>query len=349
MASACLDILGKVFAKKNDGGRAWWHDIKIKKQNLYERTKFKMAQIYIVGHKNPDNDSAMAAYGLATLKNAMNDGNTYIACVQGELPAESKLVFDEFGIEAPVLKTKIDEGEKLILVDHNEKGQSIEGLEQAELIEIVDHHRIADISTASPVTFINMPWGSTATVIAQLFVMHKVELERSCAAALLSAILTDTVILKSPTTTDVDKEVVERLSSVIGVDYQEFGMKLFKSRGGDEDVSDEEICTRDSKEFNFGGKKVWIAQYETCDLDGLKARESDILAQVQKIQEEGSYDSALLLLTDILQEGSDFLCAGDVSFIEGAFDISFDAGPVWMPKVMSRKKQVAAVLIDYSA
>ena len=305
-----------------------------------------MAQIYVVGHKNPDNDSIMAAYAVARLKNATDPDNEYVACRQGELPAESALVFDEYGIEAPVLKTELAADEKVLLVDHNEKGQTIDGIDDAELVGIVDHHRIADISTASPIPFINLPWGSTATIAARLYEICDVEIDAACAAALLSAVLTDTVILKSPTTTDVDRATAEKLAGIAGVDYTEYGMRLFKSRGGDEDVSEAEICSRDAKEFNFGGKKVWVAQYETTDIEGLRAREDKIAAQVEKVCADGGFDAALMLLTDILQEGSDFLGAGDVSFIEEAFSIDMGTGAVWMPGVMSRKKQVAAVLIE---
>ena len=135
---------------------------------------------------------------------------------------------------------------------------------------------------------------------------------------------------------------------MLDVDPVEFGMRIFKSRGGDDDVSVEDICSRDSKEFNFGGKKCWIAQYETVDLEGLRKRTDDIAEQVAKIQEEGGYDAALMLLTDIIVEGSDFVAAGDTDFIADAFEISFENGPVWMPGVLSRKKQVAAKLIDYA-
>lgn len=307
-----------------------------------------MAQIYVVGHKNPDNDSIMAAFTLANLKNMLDAENEYVPVRLGDLPAESAMLFDELGIEPPALIDRVGAGDKLILVDHNELGQAVDGLEEAELIEIVDHHRIADISTASPIIFLNMPWGSTTSIITMLYDRYGIATDRQIAACLLSAILTDTVILKSPTATEKDRRHVEKLSKILGVDATEFGMRIFKSRGGDEDVSVQDICTRDSKEFNFGGKKCWIAQYETVDLAGLRCRTSEIAAEVAKIQAQGAYDCALMLLTDIIVEGSDFIAAGDTDFIADAFGISFEDGPVWMPGVLSRKKQVAAKLIEYA-
>lgn len=307
-----------------------------------------MAQIYVVGHKNPDNDSIMAAYTYANLKNMTDADNEYIPVRLGELPAESAMIFEEYGIEAPALIEQVGEGDVLVLVDHNEMGQAVDGIEDAEVAEIIDHHRIADVSTSAPITFINLPWGSTTSIITKLYEYFGIAPDKQIAACLLSAILTDTVILKSPTATEVDAKHVERLAQILDVDPVEFGMKIFKSRGGDDDVSIEDICSRDSKEFNFGGKKCWIAQYETVDLEGLRGRTDDIAAQVAKIQEEGGYDAALMLLTDIIIEGSDFIAAGDTDFIADAFEISFADGPVWMPGVLSRKKQVAAKLIDYA-
>lgn len=307
-----------------------------------------MAQIYVVGHKNPDNDSIMAAYTYANLKNMTDADNEYVAVRLGEMPAESTMIFDEFGIEPPALIQSVGEGDKVILVDHNEIGQAVDGIENAEVVEIIDHHRIADVSTSAPITFINLPWGSTTSIITKLYESYGIATDRQVAACLLAAILTDTVILKSPTACDIDAEHVESLAKIVGVDPVEFGMRIFRSRGGDEDVEVADICGRDSKEFNFGGKKCWIAQYETVDLEGLRARTDEIAAEVAKIQAEGGYDAALMLLTDIIVEGSDFIAAGDTGFIADAFEISFENGPVWMPGVLSRKKQVAAKLIDYA-
>ena len=307
-----------------------------------------MAKIYVVGHKNPDNDSIMAAYTLAHLRNALDAENEYVPVRLGEMPAESAMLFEQYGVEPLEFIDHVEEGDKVFLVDHNERGQAVDGLENAEIVGVLDHHRIADVQTAAPIEFLNLPWGSTTSILTMLYSVFNVELEEKIAAFLLSAILTDTVILKSPTATEKDRSHVEKLSKILAVDAVEFGMKIFKSRGGDEDVSVEDICNRDSKEFNFGGRKCWIAQYETVDLEGLRPRTEEIAAQVKKIQEEGGYDAALMLLTDIIVEGSDFIPAGDTNFIADAFGISFDDGPVWMPGVLSRKKQVAARLIEYA-
>lgn len=217
-----------------------------------------MAQIYVVGHKNPITTRSWQRYTYANLKNMTDADNEYIPVRLGELPAESAMIFEEYGIDAPALIEQVSEGDVLVLVDHNEMGQAVDGIEDAEVAEIIDHHRIADVSTSAPITFINLPWGSTTSIITKLYEYFGIAPDKQIAACLLSAILTDTVILKSPTATEVDAKHVEKLAQILGVDPVEFGMKIFKSRGGDDDVSIEDICSRDSKEFNFGGKKCWL-------------------------------------------------------------------------------------------
>lgn len=308
-----------------------------------------MSQIYVVGHKNPDNDSIMAAYTWANLKNMMDPDNEYLPVRLGPLPAESQMIFDEYGItEEVALIESVGEGDKVYLVDHNELGQAVDGLDKAEVVGVIDHHRIADLQTAAPIEFHNMPVGSTTSIITWIYGACGIDIQDDIAACLLSAILTDTVIMKSPTCTSYDIDHINKLAGQLGVDPTEFGMKIFKSRGGDDDVSVDDICNRDSKEFNFAGRKVWVAQYETVDLEGMRNRIPEVSDQVAKICKEGGYDAALMLLTDIIVEGSEFIAAGDVAFIEGGFDISFANGSVWMPGVLSRKKQVAAVLADYA-
>ena len=143
-----------------------------------------MAEIFVVGHRNPDNDAIMSASVLADLKNKLDGDNHYKAVRLGPLPAESELVFSEFGVEAPELIDHVDEGQKIILTDHNELGQAVAGIDKAEIVEIVDHHRIADVSTAAPITFINLPLGSTCSIITKIFDYYGIEIEKDAAARL---------------------------------------------------------------------------------------------------------------------------------------------------------------------
>jgi manganese-dependent inorganic pyrophosphatase len=235
---------------------------------------------------------------------------------------------------------------KVILVDHNEVRQAAAGIEQAEVVQIVDHHRIADVSTASPIQFINLPVGSTATIITMMYRMNNIEIPKGIAAVLLSAILTDTVILKSPTATSTDREQVDFLSQIIDRDYTEFGLKIFRCRGGEEGIPIEKFVEADSKEFATAEGTVLIAQHETVDLEGALAREEEARAHMRKLLEKGNYQYVLLMVTDIIAEGSQFLVEGNTKLVDKAFDITCNQnGGNWMPGVLSRKKQVAAKVL----
>lgn len=234
---------------------------------------------------------------------------------------------------------------KVILVDHNERAQAVDGLDEAEVLEIVDHHRIGDVSTANPIRFLNFPWGSTATIITAQFRQEGIEIPKGIAALLLSAIMTDTVILKSPTATDVDREQVEYLAGIVGEDPTEFGLRVFRCRRGDADMAVEKLVCADSKEFQLASGTILIAQRETVNLQGVMDREEEIREFLRKLQEENSYQFVLLLVTDIFAEGSNFLVEGDRSIVDKVFGIDSSAS-VWMPGVMSRKKQVAAPLLN---
>ncbi len=232
-----------------------------------------------------------------------------------------------------------------ILVDHNESTQAADGIKDANVMEVIDHHRIGDFTTTSPIEYLALPWGSTATIVTTRFREYGIDIPKSIAAVLLSAILTDTVILKSPTATSVDEEQVAYLSDIVGVDPTEFGMKLFKTRGGDSDMPIDEFVGADSKEFDLGGTTVLISQHETVDSETSMKREDEAREYMKKLQGEKGYGFVLLLVTDILKEGSYFLVEGDHSLVDKVFDID-SSKAVWMPGIMSRKKQVAAPILS---
>lgn len=236
---------------------------------------------------------------------------------------------------------------KVILVDHNEKRQAVSGIEDAEVLEIVDHHRIADVSTSNPIKFLNLPWGSTATIVARQFHTYDVDIPKEIAEVLLSAIMTDTVVLKSPTTTDEDRLRATELGEIVGMDPVEFGVEVFHAKGGGEDVSAESVVEADSKEFQIGDDVVLIAQHETVSLESVMKYESDIRAHMRSLLKARGYDFILLLVTDILAEGSQFLLEGNPRTVEHAFDITCEPkGGNWMPGILSRKKQVAAKVLS---
>ncbi len=236
---------------------------------------------------------------------------------------------------------------QVILVDHNETRQAAGGIEEAEILEIIDHHRIADISTMSPIRFINLPVGSTATIVALECQRLGIDPPKSIAAVLLSAVMTDTIILKSPTATSVDQQVVDYLAGILGVDATAFGVEVFAFRGGDDDMPIDELVSADSKEFPYNDGLVLIAQHETTNLESVMTREKEMREYLRKLVADHGYVCALLMVTDIIKEGSQFICEGDRRVVNRAFNISCAGeGGTWMPGVLSRKKQVAARILE---
>ena len=218
-------------------------------------------------------------------------------------------------------------------------------MKEAEIVEIVDYHRIGDVSTNQPIRFTNVPVGSSATIVTLKLRDAGIDIPEGIAATLLSAIMTDTVILKSPTATDIDREQVEFLAGIIGKDATEFGLHVFNARGGDAEMDVKTLVTADSKEFKIPEGTILIAQHETVTLDAVMQREEEIREFLRELKEKNGYEFVLLLVTDIIAEGSNFLVEGDHKKIDKVFGIDSSAA-VWMPGVLSRKKQVAAPLLE---
>ncbi len=236
---------------------------------------------------------------------------------------------------------------KVILVDHNEVRQAANGIEDAEVVEIIDHHRIADVSTVNPIKFVNMPVGSSATIVTLEFQREGVEIPKPIAAVLLSAVMTDTVVLKSPTATPVDEQVVKYLAGILDVDPVEYGIEVFAFRGGDDDMPIDKLVSADSKEFQTSEGTVLIAQHETTNLESVMMREQEMREYMRGLVESHGYQFVLLMVTDIIAEGSQFLCEGNRKIVNRAFDIECTGqGGTWMPGVLSRKKQVAARILE---
>ncbi|MBQ3386354.1 MAG: putative manganese-dependent inorganic diphosphatase [Eggerthellaceae bacterium] len=235
---------------------------------------------------------------------------------------------------------------RVILVDHNETRQAAPGIEEASVVEIIDHHRIADVMTANPIQFLNMPVGSTATIITMEYRRHGVEIPREIAGVLLSAIMTDTVVLKSPTTTPIDHEQAAFLGAILEEDPVEFGLQVFRARGNDEGMPIAEMVGSDAKEFTFGDDVVLIAQHETVDLPVVMAREAEIRAHLRELREKRGYGFVMFGVTDIFAEGTQLLVEGDGHIPARVFGHGcLEPGGVWLPGVLSRKKQIVPRLM----
>ena len=237
------------------------------------------------------------------------------------------------------------EPRKIALVDHAEVGQSVDGVEKAQVVEILDHHHVGDIETNTPIPATFDPVGSTATLLIERYRASDLEPEEPTAKVLLAAILSDTVILNSPTTTERDHEVVQYLEKLLDLDAGEFGMEMFEVSSDVSDLSAEEIIDRDAKEYaTTSGEKMSISQVETVGTAVMERKDELMDALEEKLQ-ENNYIFSALMVTDIIEGGTELLCAGDCRLVERAFDARSKDGVIDLPGVMSRKKQVAPRLL----
>ena len=304
-----------------------------------------MATVLVFGHQNPDNDAIMSAVVLSQLLNQVEyAGNTYEACALGALPAESAKLLADAGVAEPRQIASVEEGQLVLLTDHNESAQSAEGLKSATVFGVVDHHRIGDFETAGPLHYLAFPWGSSCTIVTKVAQMLGIELTNVQAKLLLSAMMTDTLMLKSPTTTDVDRAVAAQLGEQVGVDPVTFGMEVFLTRPSGSFTA-AEMVGNDIKMFEPAGKKLLIGQYETVDKSRALGMIDEIREAMRAYAAEKGADGIVLCITDIMEEGSQVLLEGDTEFAQKGLSISDEHDGVWMPGVLSRKKQVAAPII----
>ena len=299
-----------------------------------------MSKVYVFGHKNPDNDAIMSAVVLTQLLNQVKfDGNEYVTRRLGPLPAESAKLLAETGTPEPELLEKIEpaaegaEQQKVVLCDHNE-----------QVIGVVDHHRIGDFETAAPLCYICLPWGSSCTIVRRLFDLLGQVPTKEQTKLLLSAMMTDTLMLKSPTTTDQERELAPAMGAELGVDPIKFGMDVFLSRPSGSFTA-QQMVANDTKQFEVGDKKLLIGQYETVDKTRALGMIPEIREAMRAYQAEKGADGMVLCVTDIMEEGSQVLFEGDTDVAQKGLGIANEQGGVWMPGVLSRKKQVAAPIL----
>jgi manganese-dependent inorganic pyrophosphatase len=234
---------------------------------------------------------------------------------------------------------------KVILMDHNEKAQSVNGIEDADILEIIDHHRVADIQTGHPITFRNEPVGSTSTIVANIYMDSGIRPSKSIAGILCAAILSDTINLKSPTCTYVDKLTVERLSEIAGINRNEFVNQMFIAGTSLVGRTAEEIFYQDYKDFSLGKYKIGIGQVITSDKEHIGEIRDSVLTYMNKLCKEKNYALVMLIMTDIIEEGSEIIFAGDKKeLIAKAFKVDVSKDSVYLPGVVSRKKQVVPPL-----
>ncbi|WP_243366694.1 manganese-dependent inorganic pyrophosphatase [Fundidesulfovibrio soli] len=294
---------------------------------------------YVVGHKNPDTDSITAAIAVADLMTKR--GIEAVAAAQGKTNPETDFVLGKFGVKAPEIVTDATD-KKIILVDHSDLAQSLENLSKGEILGVVDHHKLGDVTTPNPLEMWVWPVGCTGTIISSMYDFYGIEMPKAIAGIVLCAILSDTVMFKSPTCTPEDKKACDKLAKIAGVtDMMALGMEMFKVKSAVDGTPIRDLVYRDYKDFNMSGTGVGIGQLEVVDLSILDKYKAELQADIVKVKAEKGLHSVFLLLTDIMKEGSEMLIASDdPSVVEKAFGLKPEGTSVWMPGVMSRKKDV---------
>ena len=299
--------------------------------------------LYTCGHIIPDSDSVCSAISLAYLLNKI--GRAATPARQGELNPETKFILDKFGFEAPVLKTSFA-GDELFITDYSDIAQAPQDLDKTTVVGIVDHHKLGDITTSAPLECWIRPVGCTNTIVKEMYDYHKVEIPANIAAIMMCAILSDTVIFKSPTCTALDIQVVKELSKICGIeDFGALGMEMFKVKSEVEGTPVRDLVMRDYKNFDMHGSKVGVGQLEVVDGSVFDKIKDDLMEDIKKVKDEQNLHTVALLLTDIMKEGSEVLVvSNDTSIFEKAFNCKLEDGKVWLDGCLSRKKQIIPFL-----
>ncbi|PLY13666.1 manganese-dependent inorganic pyrophosphatase [Sulfurimonas xiamenensis] len=298
---------------------------------------------YIFGHTNPDSDSIIGAISLAYLKNQL--GEDCVPTRQGDISPETEFILKRFGAEEPELKTSYA-GEKVYLVDFSDLAQAPKDIKEATILGIVDHHKLGDITTDTPLECWIRPIGCSNTVIKEMFDYYGVAIPKNLAGMMMCAILSDTVIFKSPTCTKADTKAVKDLAKISHIDdYKALGMEMFIAKSAIEGASARDLNMRDYKAFDMNGTKVGIGQLEMVDISALNDRIGELFADMKLIKQEEGLHTIIILLTDIMKEGSQLLVlSDDVSKVEKAFNVKIQDNQAWLDGVLSRKKQVIPFL-----
>ncbi|MGY0457753.1 manganese-dependent inorganic pyrophosphatase [Pediococcus pentosaceus] len=302
----------------------------------------------VFGHSNPDTDAIVAAKAFAYLQNQLGVADAEAVALGNPNP-ETAFVLAHFDEATPrVIETAANEVDSVMLVDHNESQQSVSDLDQVTVTAVVDHHRIANFETSQPLFYRAEPVGCTSTILTKLFHENNVEIPAKLAGLMLSAIVSDTLLLKSPTTTDDDRKALEELAKIANIDVETYGLEMLKAGTDLSSKSELELVDGDAKSFDMGGKTIRIGQVNTVDLDDVFSREAALVKTMEEENQKNGYDMFLLLATNILSSDSRLLVVGEPKdIVEKAFNTELsDHNTADLPGVVSRKKQVVPPLMD---
>lgn len=304
-----------------------------------------MEEILVFGHKSPDTDSITSAIVMANLENKL--GGNAKACVLGKLNKETKYVFNYLGIDEPEYLEKIEDEQSVILVDHNEFKQSVDGIEKAKIKKVVDHHRICGLKTAEPLYYRAEPVGCTATVLYKMYKENNIEIDKKIAILMLSAIISDTLLFKSPTCTKEDVNASEELNKIAEINIEEYGLDMLKAGTDVSDLTSDELIELDAKEITIGNYKTIIAQVNTASIPDMLERKEEIEIAMQKEIDSKNLDLFFFAITDIINSNSQVIALGkEASLVEKSYNIELKNNTAFLPGVVSRKKQIIPVLTE---
>ena len=294
--------------------------------------------ILVFGHKNPDTDTICSAIAYVELKNKL--GKDVKAVRLGEINEETKYALNYFKVEKPELVENVA-GKEIILVDHNERTQTADGFEEAKVLELIDHHRISNFNVDEPLYARVEPVGCTATIILKLFKENGLAPSKETAGLMLSAIISDTLLFKSPTCTQCDAKAGKELAEIAGVDLKEYGLEMLKAGTALGDKSEAELLNMDMKIFEIDGEKIGVAQVNTVNEAEVLERKEKLLAEIDNIIAKEGLKFFMLAITNILTNNSTALVSGNGNdVIEKAFGEKVDSNLVTLKGVVSRKKQI---------
>lgn len=297
-----------------------------------------MKEILVFGHKNPDTDSICSSIIMANLQSKVR-GEEVIPCRLGEINEETKYALKYFNVEEPRLIEKVEEGQSVIMVDHNEFSQTVEGIENAKIDTVVDHHRINNFQTSEPLYYFAQPVGCTATLLYELYTLNNVEIEPQIAGLMLSAIISDTLLLKSPTTTIKDEKAVRELAKLANVNEEEYGLEMLKAGTNLDKYLEEELIRLDAKKMETEEAKYIIAQVNTVSIPDVLKRKAKLEEAINKEILSKGLDLFVFAITDIVNSNTEAIVLGErTDAISKTYEIKDNIAV--MPGVVSRKKQI---------
>jgi len=302
----------------------------------------------VFGHKNPDTDAVSASIAYSYLQNQLGFNTEAVAL--GEPNLETKFVYDHFNVKYQRIISAINgEVKKVMLVDHNERQQSVSDIADVEITHVVDHHRIANFETTLPLYYRAEPVGCVSTIIWKMYNEEDVEVPAQIAAIMASSIISDTLLLKSPTTTSEDKAALKSLAQTAGIDYESYGLEMLKAGTNLDSKTTAELIDMDAKSFDMNGNSVRVAQVNTVDVNDTLKRESDFVKDIKAENADKGYNLFVLLITNILTSDTTGIIIGDdaaVKNVEAALNTKVTDNKAALPGVVSRKKQVVPPLTE---